>query len=51
MFDTICEYLIQTPEPQFKKDTLLRYVAKDTKESFIKSLTSALMSTPEYQMC
>ncbi|HTB05686.1 MAG TPA: DUF1800 domain-containing protein [Bacteroidia bacterium] len=51
LYDTICEYLIQVPEPKFKKDTILEYVNRDSKEEFIKSLTVALMSTPEYQMC
>ncbi|HXB10473.1 MAG TPA: DUF1800 family protein, partial [Bacteroidia bacterium] len=51
LYDIICEYLIQTPEPKFHKETIMKYVNKDSKESYIKSLTIALMSTPEYQMC
>ncbi len=51
LYNVICEYLIQTPEPKFKKETIMKYVNKDSKESYIKSLTIALMSTPEYQMC
>jgi uncharacterized protein (DUF1800 family) len=51
LYDTICEYLIQVPQPDFKKETIMKYVKQDNKEEYIKTLTIALMSTPEYQMC
>ncbi len=51
LYQAISEYLIQTPTPQFKEETISKYIVKDTRESFIKSLTVALMSVPEYQMC
>jgi uncharacterized protein (DUF1800 family) len=51
LYDAISEYLIQVPQPNFKKETIMKYVKKDTREAYIKSLTIALMSVPEYQMC
>jgi uncharacterized protein (DUF1800 family) len=51
LFDAISEYLIQCPNPSFKKETILKYVKKDTKEDYIKTLAITLMSVPEYQMC
>jgi uncharacterized protein (DUF1800 family) len=32
-------------------DTILRYTEKDSRENYIRSMTVALMSLPEYQMC
>jgi uncharacterized protein (DUF1800 family) len=51
LYSAISEYLIQSPSPQFKEETISKYISKDTRESFIKSLTVSLMSVPEYQMC
>lgn len=51
LYEAVLNYLIQTPNPQFKESTITKYIVKDTRESFIKSLTVALMSVPEYQMC
>lgn len=51
LYDALSEYLIQVPQPDFKKETIMKYVKQDNREEYIKSLTIALMSTPEYQMC
>jgi len=51
LYESICEYLIQVPQPDFKKETIMKYVTQDTRDEYIKTLTIALMSTPEYQMC
>jgi len=51
LFDAISEYLIQVPTPDYKKETIMKYVKKDTREEFIKTLAITLMSVPEYQMC
>jgi uncharacterized protein (DUF1800 family) len=51
LFDIISEYLIQTPIPYFNKETILKYVLKDTREEYIKTLAMNLMSTPEFQLC
>jgi uncharacterized protein (DUF1800 family) len=51
LYAAITNYLIQPIATDFKEDTISKYVVKDTREQFIKSLTVALMSLPEYQMC
>ena len=51
LYVAIADYLIQPISPDFKEDTLSKYVVKDTRENFIRTLTVALMSVPEYQMC
>ncbi|HTA83268.1 MAG TPA: DUF1800 domain-containing protein [Bacteroidia bacterium] len=51
LYNAITEYLIQTPSPEFKQDVISKYIVKDTRETFVRSLTTTLMSVPEYQMC
>ncbi len=51
LYDAITEYMIQVPTPDFRKETILKYVNKGTKEDYIRTLAVTLMSTPEYQMC
>lgn len=42
--------LLQT-EPGVGETTLKKFIDTDTRESYIKSATIQLMSTPEYQLC
>ena len=42
--------LFQT-QSRIKTDVLKRYTDSESRESFIKSITIQLMSTPEYQLC
>lgn len=51
LYDALSNYLLQSEEYGFKKETIMKYVSTDSRENYIKTLTIALMSVPEYQMC
>lgn len=50
LLQNISGILIQT-KTNINPDVLKRYIDDSSKESFIKTATIQLMSTPEYQMC
>jgi len=51
LYNSLVEYLIQPVNPEFKMETITKYIVRDSRESFIKNLTTTLMSLPEYQLC
>ena len=50
LIDGISKYLLQT-KSEVSDDTIRQYADTDSRESFIKSVTIQIMSTPEYQLC
>jgi hypothetical protein len=44
------EVLLQVP-PSFSQDVIRHYADAQSRESFIRSATIQIMSTPEYQLC
>ena len=51
LIDVMATILLQTPDGSLKKETIAATADASTRESFIKSVTVALMATPEYQLC
>jgi uncharacterized protein (DUF1800 family) len=51
LVDVMATILLQTPDGAIKKGTLEAAADAGSKESYIKSVTVALMATPEYQLC
>lgn len=51
LVDVMATILLQTPDGSIKKDTVSAAADASSKETFIKSVTVALMATPEYQLC
>ena len=45
------QLLLQTPPGSADKNALLKIVQQDSKTAYTRTLTIALMSTPEYQLC
>jgi alcohol dehydrogenase YqhD (iron-dependent ADH family) len=50
LVDSISKYLLQT-RSEVSDDTIRNYVDAESRESFIKTATIQIMSTPEYQLC
>jgi hypothetical protein len=50
LIDSISKYLLQT-RSEVSDDTIRNYVDAESRESFIKTATIQIMSTPEYQLC
>lgn len=50
LIDTIQNSLLQI-KPDYSKALIQSYTDSDSKESFVKTATIQIMSTPEYQMC
>jgi uncharacterized protein (DUF1800 family) len=48
--DAIAKNVLQT-KSSLNNELIIRYAGSSSKESFIKSATLQLMSTPEYQLC
>ena len=46
----IADVLLQTPS-RVKEASLQNYIAKDSRENFIKTAVIQIMATPEYQLC
>jgi uncharacterized protein (DUF1800 family) len=51
LVDVMSTILLQTPDGSIKKEVLDAQADASTKETFIKSVTVALMASPEYQLC
>jgi uncharacterized protein (DUF1800 family) len=51
LVDVMATILLQTPDGAIQKSSLEAVSDAGTKESYIKSVTVALMATPEYQLC
>jgi uncharacterized protein (DUF1800 family) len=49
--DVMATILLQTPDGAVQKTTLEAVADAGSKEAYIKSVTVALMATPEYQLC
>ncbi|MDJ1484568.1 DUF1800 domain-containing protein [Cytophagaceae bacterium YF14B1] len=49
--DALASYLLSLPITLAQKDLIWRRADKSSKEALIKSLSSALVSLPEYQLC
>ncbi|HYM94509.1 MAG TPA: DUF1800 domain-containing protein [Chitinophagaceae bacterium] len=50
LIDGISKFLLQT-KSEVSDDTIRQYADADSRESFIKTATIQIMSTPEYQLC
>lgn len=50
LVDTISKYLLQT-KSEVSDDTISQYADAGSRDSFIKTATIQIMSTPEYQLC
>jgi uncharacterized protein (DUF1800 family) len=51
LVDVMATILLQTPDGAIQKGTLDAAADASNKEAYIKSVTVALMATPEYQLC
>lgn len=51
LIDVMATVLLQTPDGAIKKDTLAALANASSREDYIKSVSVALMATPEYQLC
>lgn len=51
LFDVLQSMLLLTPAESVSESSLKNVVNSTTRESYIQSVTIALMSTPEYQLC
>ena len=51
LYKTIEAVVLQTNRGSVTKDVIESYITTDDKEDYIKNVTIALMSTPEYQLC
>lgn len=51
LIDVMATMLLQTPDGAIKKDTLAAVANASSREDYIKSVSVALMATPEYQLC
>jgi uncharacterized protein (DUF1800 family) len=52
LYKTIEAVVLQTNQGSVSKDVIESYItATDSKEDYIRNITIALMSTPEYQLC
>ncbi len=49
--DVMATILLQTPDGALQKSTLEAAADATSKDTYIKSVTVALMATPEYQLC
>jgi uncharacterized protein (DUF1800 family) len=50
LLDALTNSLLQTP-PAYSADIISQYANAQSRESFLKTATIQIMSTPEYQMC
>jgi uncharacterized protein (DUF1800 family) len=51
LYKTIEAVVLQTNQGSVSKDVIESYITTNSKEDYIKNVTIALMSTPEYQLC
>jgi len=51
LYETISTVLLQTTKRSVTKGVVESHVSANTREEYIKSVTVAIMSTPEYQLC
>ena len=51
LIDVMATILLQTPDGSINKDVLSAAADSSSRETFIKTVTVALMATPEYQLC
>ena len=51
LIDVMATVLLQTPDGAIKQDTVAAVANADSREDYIKSVSIALMATPEYQLC
>ncbi|WP_170148861.1 DUF1800 domain-containing protein [Deminuibacter soli] len=51
LFDVLQSILLLTPAGSVSETSLITMVSSATRESYIQTITIALMSTPEYQLC
>ncbi len=51
LFKKLKQNILQTTVQKINEPTIENSVDKQSRETYIKSTTIALMSTPEYQMC
>jgi hypothetical protein len=50
LIDTMSGFLLQV-KPATERDVINQYADAGSRESFIKTATVQIMSTPEYQLC
>lgn len=51
LIDVMATILLQTPDGAIKNDTLAAVANASSREDYIKSVSVALMASPEYQLC
>jgi hypothetical protein len=51
LYNTLQSHILQTPENSVPEKIAMEISSAQTKEDYIKTVTIALMSTPEYQLC
>lgn len=51
LIDVMATVLLQTPDGAIKEDTVAAVANAGSREDYIKSVSVALMATPEYQLC
>lgn len=51
LFTQLKQHILQTSTQEINESSIGNFIDKSNRESFIKTATITLMSTPEYQMC
>jgi uncharacterized protein (DUF1800 family) len=51
LYNTLQATVLQTPQNSVQEKTVMEISSAQTKDDYIKTVTVALMSTPEYQLC
>jgi uncharacterized protein (DUF1800 family) len=51
LYNTLQSTVLQTPQNSIQEKTVMEISSAQTKDDYIKTVTIALMSTPEYQLC
>jgi len=51
LYNALQATVLQTPQNSVQEKTVMEISSAQTKDDYIKTVTIALMSTPEYQLC
>ncbi len=49
--DVVATVLLQTPDGAIRKEAIMLAADQDSRDAFIRTVTIAVMATPEYQLC